>query len=290
MTFGAAFVPSILKMFDNQGEKGRKLYILLADVTAMLFQLTVLLLWPIRNILKGENYEESWGIFVSFLLISIGWWENYINKFTNLGRIGVTLKDLKRNIRRMRTKIYAVVGIWKIILSFSLMTAMMSNFQLSCVKVLFFLGDNMASECPHFSSLQGDTRAVEGGSMLYDPFWVVLIQVFSCLLCYTFSKTACKIMLQVVSFALPLMMAVPVLVGLTIGECETWKQNNGTSPLVMPDYLYWTCDVHGVSHNFLETLVSEYYLPLTIGWWLSFMWVTFHIWMPRVERLVQTER
>ncbi|XP_021365799.1 uncharacterized protein LOC110458439 [Mizuhopecten yessoensis] len=148
--------------------------------------------------------------------------------------------------------------------------------------------DDKAMECPHFVNPLNAAN-VESTNYMNDPFWISIVQVFSCLLCYTFAKSACKILLQVVSFALPLMLAAPIMLGLFMGNCESFKLNGSTGPL-MPDYLYWTCDIHGISYDFLDSLVSDYYLPVTLGWWLSFMWVTFHIWIPRVERLAQTER
>nr|XP_022324471.1 uncharacterized protein LOC111125208 isoform X3 [Crassostrea virginica] len=287
LTFGVAFVPSFLKMFDSQRETGRQFYIVVADLLAMLIQASVLLLWPLLNIIRGIDYEQSWGIFVSLLLISLGWWENYVNRFTHLGKFGMSLLELKRNIRRSRTKLYAAVSVWKVVLTLGMMLALMSNLRLSCVKALLYEGRNRAKECPHLVYPE-DANNAESTFYKQDAFWVAAIQIICCLICYTLAKSACKIMLQVVSFSLPLMLAAPIMAGLFIENCESWKTVHGGN--IMPDYLYWTCDIHGVSADFLRRLVSEYYLPITLIWWLSFMWVTFHIWIPRVERLVQTER
>lgn len=113
---------------------------------------------------------------------------------------------------------------------------------------------------------------------------------------------------QVGSFALPLTLATPILLGAFISECETWNGANSdinniissnattydpdaeTGLFGLPSYLYWTCDVNGRAHNYLYTLLADYYLPAAVLWWLSFIWVTAHIWFPSVERLVQTER
>lgn len=288
LCFGVAFVPSLLKLFDSQGESGRKFYIFVADAIALGIQISVLTLWPALSFIRGEKTIESWGIFVSLILISLGWWENYVNKFTRLGKLGEKLKKLKRNIRRMRTKIYVVVSMWKIVLTLLLMTALMSTFNTSCLSVMFFRGNNNATDCPHMV-YPLYVPNVQGTSYFNDPFWVAILQVLSCLFCYTFSKTACKIMLQVVSFSLPLMLVAPIMAGVFMGNCESWK-TGGNVQNIMPDYLFWSCDLHGISYDFLENLISDYLLPIVIAWWLSFMWVTFHIWIPRVERLVQTER
>ncbi|XP_033728584.1 chitin synthase chs-2-like isoform X2 [Pecten maximus] len=288
LTFGVAFLPSLLKIFDNKSEAGKPVYLLIADFVAMVFQASVLILWPAVNLTRGENLNESWSILVSLFLISLGWWENYINKFTHLGKFGNALKEFKRNIRRMRTRIYMIVSFWKILMTFGFMVALISEFKAPCVAELLYLGDDKVMSCPHFVNPLNAAN-VESKNYMNDPFWISIVQVFSCLLCYTFAKSACKILLQVVSFSLPLMLAAPIMLGLFMGNCESFKLNGSTGPL-MPDYLYWTCDIHGISYDFLDNLVSDYYLPVTLGWWLSFMWVTFHIWIPRVERLAQTER
>ena len=286
LTFGVGVVPAILKMFDRQSDDGRKFYICLADTLALLAQISILLLWPIRNAIASENLELTWTIPTSLLLISVGWWENFMNKYTSMGKIGNRLKEFKHNVRRMRTKIYILASLWKIILTLGLMTIMMSAGSSSCVKVLYF-DTEYAKDCPHLLNPSGNN--VDQTEHKGDPYWVAVIQVISCLLCYQLSKTACKIMLQVVSFSLPLMIAAPILAGLLMTSCEAWS-GDGNANSLMPSYLYWTCDINGISKDFMGNLFSVYYLPVALIWWMSFMWVTFHIWLPRVERLVQTER
>lgn len=284
LTFGVGVVPAILKIFDSQSEDGRKFYVILADVVALVSQISILVLWPIRNLIEYEDVELSWTIPVSLLLISVGWWENYINKFTNMGKIGMRLREFKHKVRRMRTKIYILASLWKIIITMTLMTVMVTAGSKSCLSVLYF-DVEYAADCPHLVNPSGNN--VDSDVLHYNPYWVALVQIIACLLCYQFSKTACKVMLQVVSFSLPLMLAAPFIGGLLIASCETWFKDGSS---LMPPYLFWTCDIDGISRGFLETLYSDYLLPIALLWWVSFMWVTFHIWMPRVERLVQTEK
>jgi chitin synthase len=203
-----------------------------------------------------------------------------------MGTLGMRLREFKHKVRRMRTKIYIFASIWKIILTLALMTVMMTAGNKSCLSVLYFDID-FAQDCPHLVNPSGNN--VDSDAFHTEPYWIALIQILSCLMCYQFSKIACKVMLQVVSFSLPLMIAAPVIAGLFIANCEAWNVDQSTNPF-LPPYLYWTCDINGISRGFLETLYSGYFLPVSFLWWLSFMWVTFHIWMPRVERLVQTER
>jgi len=277
LTFGVGCVPALLKMFDTQREEGRNFLVLVGDVVALIAQFSILLLWPARDMIAQDTRELTWTIPVSLLLISVGWWENYINKFTALGNIGARLRDFKHRVRRMRTKTYMLASLWKIILTLVLMSVMMTSGQRSCLAVLY--GDrDYAPDCPHLVNPRGNN--VGSDIMETNPFYIAVVQVAACLLCYQFSKTACKVMLQVVSFSLPLMLAAPLFGGLFIATCETWFPAQHV-PL-MPAYLFWTCDVGGVSRGFLETLYGDYLLPVALLWWLSFMWVTFHIWMPRV--------
>lgn len=286
LTFGVGVIPAFLKMFDTQRENGRKFYIILADILALVSQISILIIWPIRNTIEHASTDLTWTIPCSLLLISIGWWENYINRFTKMGTLGIRLKEFKHKVRRMRTKIYIFVSLWKIILTLGLMTVMMTAGNTSCLSVLYF-DSEFAQDCPHLVNPIGNN--IDSDSLHTGPFWVALVQISSCIMCYQFSKIACKVMLQVVSFSLPLMMVAPIMSGFFIANCEAWTVDGISNPL-LPSYLYWTCDINGISRGFLETLYSDYLLPVSLIWWLSFMWITFHIWMPRAERLVQTER
>ena len=77
----------------------------------------------------------TWSIPVSLFLISCGYWENYVNKFTALGPLGTKLRELKKKTRRMRIKIYIAVSLWKIVLSLALMTAITSDLKMQCLEV-----------------------------------------------------------------------------------------------------------------------------------------------------------
>ena len=290
LMMGVAFIPSILKLFDRESDHGRHLCTYIADFLAILFQASILFLWPIRYFLDELTPTESWAIPVSLFLISFGHWENYVNKNTSLGALGRTLKELKKQTRRARNKIYLVVSVWKITVTLLSMTAIISDFKQECARVLYFYGDNGQSGCPHLVNPYG-VHNVEAKNYMEDPFWVMLVQISACLLCYTFAKTACKTLLQIGSFALPLCLSMPILLGTLISDCESWNVNATESYwMSMPTYLFWNCEVQGGENHYLKTLVQEYWYPLAVAWWLSFVWVTSHIWFPRVEKLAQTER
>lgn len=286
LTFGVGVIPSLLKLFDTQSDNGRKCYATIADIAALVVQISILVLWPITNVIHQSSNELSWTIPSSLLLISIGWWENYVNKFTKMSKFGRVLKEFKHKVRRMRTKVYILVSMWKIILTLGLMTIMVTAGNKSCLSVLYF-DVEYATDCPHLLNPVGNN--VDSTMFHREPYLVAVVQILSCLLCYQLSKTACKIMLQVVSFSLPLMLSTPIIASLFIASCEAWGMQERANT-ILPNYLFWTCDINGISRGFLHTLFSEYFIPVGLLWWLSFMWITLHIWMPSAGRLVQTER
>ncbi|GFR70579.1 chitin synthase variant [Elysia marginata] len=292
LTLGVAIVPACLKLIDREDEKGRGFLTYVGDFVALLIQISLLLMWPIHFMTLDLWPTEVWALPLSLLLVSCGYWENYVNRYTaHLGGIGSFLKELKRNTRRTRTKIYLVVSLWKVLVTLVAMTIIISDFHGACARVLYLMGDNgEAGPCPHLVYPIGVAN-VEAESYLEDPFWVMLVQIVAGLLCYTFSKTACKTLLQVGSFALPLTLTLPVLLGTLISECQAWRANH-TQAYVgsMPSYLFWTCELNGDSSRYLSHLLTDYYYPMVIAWWLSFVWTTSHIWFPRAEKLAQTER
>ena len=54
------------------------------------------------------------------------------------------------------------------------------------------------------------------------PFVPMIIHFFSTGLCYYFSKSACKMQMQRMAFAVPLTLATPVTLAIMIGLCQ-WK-------------------------------------------------------------------
>jgi hypothetical protein len=63
-------------------------------------------------------------------------------------------------------------------------------------QVLYFNGDNGATGCPHLND-PWNVANVEAQEYFNDAFWVMFVQLAACILCYSFAKTACKVLLQV---------------------------------------------------------------------------------------------
>ena len=112
------------------------------------------------------------------------------------------------------------------------------------------------------------------------PFVPMIIHFFSTGLCYYFSKSACKMQMQRVAFAVPLSLATPVTLAIMIGLCQ-WK----TDQIVfIREVMYWEC-----SEN-LQLPRITWHIIIGLGlWYLSQLWITSHVWFPENKRLATTE-
>ena len=68
------------------------------------------------------NPHIRWTLPVSLVLISVGFWQNYVDVNTmRMGGLTETLVDFKKSIRKSKTKLYLIVSSWKIVLTFFLL-------------------------------------------------------------------------------------------------------------------------------------------------------------------------
>ena len=111
-----------------------------------------------------------------------------------------------------------------------------------------------------------------------------VVHIFSTSLCYYFAKSACKMCMQRVAFALPLTLSTPLTVAVYLIIC----QGSGGGLLdrinLVKDIMYWEC---------AESLErGDFKWQLVIGiaiWWLSQCWIAVHVWFPENKRLAETE-
>lgn len=116
---GVATIPGTLKAFVRiEDEKHRSLKIGL-DIVAVIGQTTVLVLWPAAVAIGKQDVDSNlvWSIPTSLLLVSVKWWENFVDKNSRLGKIRKYLNRLSGEMRRSRTKIQLIASLWKIAVS-----------------------------------------------------------------------------------------------------------------------------------------------------------------------------
>lgn len=111
LTNGMCIVPGILGML-SRGYDPQWILKNLIDVVVILFQLSVLFVWPLFSPQKSS--DNPWLLSVSVLLVSCGWWENFVeisSPFPIIKRLG----KMKKRLRRTRYFTYMIVSVWKMV-------------------------------------------------------------------------------------------------------------------------------------------------------------------------------
>ncbi len=111
------------------------------DIVMMLLQLSIVFIWPITITFDTNNAKmaDMWPISVSLILISIYWWENFVDRNTQLGAFGDYLRHMKRQLATSTSKTSVVTSLWKILVSFLLMIAWLIVFQGYTISQIFDL-------------------------------------------------------------------------------------------------------------------------------------------------------
>src|SRR6218665_1448516 len=124
---GVAFLPGSMKVLLRPVEetRGHRVLKITCGVMAVLGQLSAVFVWPV---LVGVYHEErsydwnlTWSIPISLILISIRWWENFVDNNSRLGRFRKPLMVLAGQIRRSRMKVQLVASLWKMVVCLLMM-------------------------------------------------------------------------------------------------------------------------------------------------------------------------
>ena len=282
----SVFIPGMLNLAIEPRFEDRRWLRVSLNFLAMIGQLSAILIWPFLLALtnayvhwpKNENAGNLvWQIPLSLFLISCGWWENYVDRYTRLGGLGKFLQKMKRRITRTRTKSYLIISIWKIGIVLAVMLAM--NWKESDFLFNFWKHE---SECIRKKHIFIETIPLLDD----DPGWVLLIQAMAGFVCYFCVRAVCKIRVQQVCLGVPLVLVTPLLVGLTVLLCEL-RSNTPATFYPPPQHLFWACYSKG---QFVSELLQDKMIWLGIIWWLSQLYIARHIWFPRCERLAKTEK
>ena len=295
------FIPAFFGLLSRNNKEDKRLLRSLIDVIAIACQVSGFFIWPIVENGRGN---KTWTVAVAIFLISFGWWENYVDRRSK-SRIIKKLAGVKERLNRTRYFTYMFVSFLKICIFFS-----------SMLLFLFFNGTHPASVFTEFTNaFRGHVLNVTevhanfqdngGGPLTADlpstqllkeiieirstpsaPIYVLLIQIVAAYLAYVIGKFACKIVVQGFSYAFPVIMTVPLTVIGLIAGCGLRNEDSCYFRDTLPDYLYWECP----GGDFLGDFITNQHAWIWIFWLLSQTWITFHIWIPKCERLAPTEK
>lgn len=302
LTNCVSIIPGLLLVvsaFTDQQEENKVNYDaayyfrLTINILAVAAQLTGLVVWP------ATFYENTTHIIVhpiALLLISCGWWENYFTA-TKKPAIQKFLQGLKTS----RYYTFLFVSVWKIVCFFLIML-LVTYIQYDkdiAVANLFDLFEATFSDrnititevSSVSSSLINNLEVEDIGqppvldATHFSALWVLLIHALGSYICYITGKFACRILIQGTGYALPVTIAVPVVISLLITFCGLWNSDPCYFRNVIPDYMFF----YSPKFYDLEGYLAEEHAWVWLLWLLSQMWITLHIWRPKVDRLMSTE-
>ncbi|KAJ9577214.1 hypothetical protein L9F63_006188, partial [Diploptera punctata] len=299
LTNCVCFVPGVLGLlrfipyFNQDKKQGLSIMDLLKlflNMTAVAAQITGFVVWPLL-----ENNLKLWMIPVAVALISCGWWENFMpaaEKYSVRDNFMKRLKDT-------RYYTYMYVSVWKILCMFGTMLVisfveydMLGNlfdmfvdtFNARNINVTEVLSYNN-SGLPNRGDAVSDVTNWPVEASYNSALWVLLIHVLASYISYITGKFACKILIQSIGFALPVNLAVPVVITLLVTLCGLRNGDPCYFRDIIPDYLFF----NSPNYYLLDSYLANDYAWIWLLWLLSQTWISIHIWMPKVDRLMSTE-
>ncbi|XP_043674130.1 chitin synthase chs-2 isoform X1 [Vespula pensylvanica] len=295
LTNCVCFVPGLLGLLSRNKNKdeSKRFILVLVDLAALTAQATSFVLWPLLD----TSRPSLWIIPPSLILVSCGWWENYVSMQSSIGFVSM-LGRVKRELRLTRYFTYMFVSFWKII-----------AFFISVLTILYMRGENIGHLFTMFPTAFGQHKiivhtVVQSNGTFSDlkdvllnsdtdidadfstPIYVLLLQIFSAYFAYIFGKFACKILIQGFSYAFPVNLTIPVTISLLIAACGLRNSNPCFFHDIIPDYLFY----ESPPLYFLNDYITQQYGWVWLLWLLSQTWITLHIWTPKCERLAATEK
>ena len=298
MIFNAlGLTPALLRLFATDSTDGR--FKSITYYSSFFIQLISLIIIPW---LSFSNNKNVWYLIIAIIFISIGWWENFVDK-NSKSQFLDKLFLIKRDFEKNRYFTLFIISIWKITVSFG---GMLLIFYIvegsSMVKNLFMnfqdsFGNHtieLKSDKNHQGTLMIDSLNLQIDSFNLTCIWLIVTQIISSYLCYAFSKFACKICIQALGFAFPISLVVPVTISLISLIIDIRYQNICllTSYYQPFQYIFWNGQKGVTLYDDSQfEFDAEFWLYL---WWgicfLSQIWICNYIWYKPSERLASTER
>ena len=297
---------------DSEGKSKISWQWLLLDIPAILAQLSAAILWPTFQYVNDStsNHEHAWAIPVAVVLVSCGWWEAYAEE--NLGgTVGKWLWQVKKEmLDKSRYFTYLIVTPLKVATFFSglllltFYTGAVTNNNLSLSYTDIFFKGFLTSFGNHsYRVVEVIENSINTGQYFEDGFpttffydipiagnmnyvYILIIQIVTSYGAYIFAKFASKVQIQSFSFAIPLTCVIPICIALIIGGCGMRADDKCAFVDSIPNNLFFQCPEIG---DFL-TYTWDDDVWIFIIWFLSYIWITLHVWYPKSPRLACTEQ
>ena len=316
LTSSLALVPSLLLMLsrfqEDNDRKGRILWIkFLIDIPVCVIQLSGAVLWPLIQYMGWgtqlfPNHPYPWAIPLGVVLTSCGWWETFTEEdsSTALGKVLWNVKSRMTEKGGCRYATYLMITPCKIALFMSSMVLInwrsgaidnpsdlvdyfYESFGEHTYKVAEIVNNGISEEVFNSGFVDLIHYTIDDPSR--HALWILLIQVFTGLLAYISAKFAAKVWIQTFGFALPITCVTPVCLGFVLSFCGARSSNKcafDNDSFYIPNRLFFECPALGS----LISFSWESNVWLFLVWFLSYIWITIHIWYTKSPRLASTEQ
>ncbi|KAJ8304449.1 hypothetical protein KUTeg_018032 [Tegillarca granosa] len=287
ITFAICQIPSLLKVIVHEKRPNpsiSEIVAIIMNIAAFLVQIAAIPFFSIGEfisegnftLLEGHNettYVKTefilsgtleWELPVALVLISLGWWENYVSgEWSIFGKVTIPFKQWRSILQDARETSYFLVAPFKIGLTLLFARLLTNNSPF----ILPAAGEFNATTS-EFSS-----KAEEVGV----SYSLMFIQVGSGIICTYLAGLACKLHMQRTAFALPLTLAPPCALMVVYLQCEY---------MFLPAHWHvggWFCGKQDIV-SLLIPLICAVLL------WLSYSITVSHIWFPESERMAKIEK
>ncbi|XP_041366849.1 chitin synthase chs-2-like [Gigantopelta aegis] len=211
--------------------------------------------FSLRNLVQFGYF--TWEIPVALGLVSLGFWQNFISgEWFLCMKVHCCFKSWRNTLHNVKETSYFLIGPLKIGLTV-LLARLITNSGYSLPDVV--------------ARTDGD---VVGHLATYS---LMYIQIGSGIICTYLAGLACKLHMQRMSFALPLLLSPPVSLGVVYLQCRY---------AFLPSHWHdgeWACPR-------LDLIPLVIPLGCAGALWISYCLITSHIWFPKCERMAKIER
>ncbi|XP_045180107.2 chitin synthase chs-2-like [Mercenaria mercenaria] len=307
-----AIIPSLLKTLylEANTTSGNKFVRRLLSLCALITSVSSIALWTFfvyrmdKDLLE-KNPSLILLTVLSPILVSVVWWENFVPMGKDNKATGLRL--MKMQIFRRRTKIVAIVSLWKTILTVCLVSVIFGidcADGVTCIQTLYnvitklsissYVQTDNATVNGTITTVYNQTFATDNSSYLlsailghtklvteiyigtcskYLPLYIAVVNIAASLFCYRCCVTANKILAQIPGFSLPLVLSTPITAACMIaGYAHTELRMTDGCFLPFPQ---WT---GGLDFDWTMIIAS-------ILGYISVLTVTNYIWRQTKERM-----
>ncbi|ESO87527.1 hypothetical protein LOTGIDRAFT_127517 [Lottia gigantea] len=220
----------------------------------------------VNNAVVFFRGSVSWELPVSLFLISLGYWENFMDGDIAIGRVKLPFISWIKTLHVVRQRLYTFVGVWKIGCSFLFAMLLVDDFRFS-----------LSFDSAHTSQSKANMTEIETFFDHAEQFGPLYLHLVSAWICSYVSGLACKLCMQLFGFSLPLSLVTPVSATVIILQCRYNFIPESAN------FYFWICPTTD------DELVIYHYILLGISW-LSQIIINAHIWFPQSDRMSKVER